>query len=133
VWINGVSVARGDCCVEGAAGSVTLEAGRFYGIRIDHREQGGGAYLRLYWTPPDFAKQLVPRYALYPPVATPEPIYDVKVDTSTPVSRTPTGPLWDRRGEIMDNSASASVTFDDGDRSVSPRRDVPAWSASRRG
>jgi PA14 domain-containing protein len=115
IWINGVSLTSANCCTESAPGAITLEANRFYDIRIEHREQAGGAYLRLYWTGPGIAKALVPRYVLYPPAATPEPTYDVKVDTSKPSPITPSGELWDRRGEIIDRSMTGSVKAVDGD------------------
>jgi hypothetical protein len=115
IWIDGKSLTTAKCCTESPAGTITLEAGRMHELRVEHHEQTGGAYARLYWSGPGVAKQLVPSSVLFPPASTPLPSFEVKVDTSSPAPRTPTGELWERRGEIIDNSASGSVAFDDGD------------------
>jgi hypothetical protein len=47
-------------------GRVTLEAGKPVPIKIDYEEDGGEAYVRLFWTLPSGARQLVPSSALLP-------------------------------------------------------------------
>ncbi|HEV3002423.1 MAG TPA: PA14 domain-containing protein [Solirubrobacteraceae bacterium] len=114
VWLDGRLLTRASCCTEGAPGTVTLEAGRFYNLEVDYREYTADAYLRLLWSGPGIAKQLVPREVLFPPAPAALPPFEVKVDSSSP-SVTPSGELWDRRGQTIDRSASASVRAEDGD------------------
>ncbi len=47
-------------------GRVTLEAGKPVPIELEYEEDGGEAYVRLFWTPPGGTRQLVPSSALLP-------------------------------------------------------------------
>jgi hypothetical protein len=47
-------------------GRVALEAGKPVPIELDYEEDGGEAYVRLFWTPPGGSRQLVPSSALLP-------------------------------------------------------------------
>lgn len=114
LWLDGRSLTRTSCCAESAPATVTLEAGRFYNLEVDYRELWAGAHLRLLWSGPGIAKEIVPRHVLFPPESVPLPPIEAKVDTSSP-SVTPSGELWDRRGGTVDRSMTASVTATDGD------------------
>lgn len=46
-------------------GSITMEAGRAYPVRLDYFEGSGGAQVKLSWAGPGVAKQVVPRSALF--------------------------------------------------------------------
>ena len=48
------------------SGSITLTAGKKYDIKLEYYENGGVALIKLYWTPPGLAKQVIPRERLYP-------------------------------------------------------------------
>ena len=47
-------------------GTVRLDAGRRYDIRIDYFEQSGGAVMKLFWESPSQGRTVVPRERLYP-------------------------------------------------------------------
>lgn len=48
------------------SGSITLVAGKKYDIKLEYYENGGAALIKLYWTPPGQAKQIIPQQRLYP-------------------------------------------------------------------
>lgn len=48
------------------SGSVTLTAGKKYDIKLEYYENGGLAVIKLSWTPPGLAKQIIPQERLYP-------------------------------------------------------------------
>jgi len=48
------------------SGSITLAAGKKYDIRLEYYENGGAALIKLYWTVPGSAKQIIPQQWLYP-------------------------------------------------------------------
>lgn len=48
------------------SGSITLEATKKYDIRLEYYENGGAALIKLSWTPPGQAKQIIPQNRLYP-------------------------------------------------------------------
>lgn len=47
-------------------GSIYLQSGRTYPIRIEYFEDGGGAVIRMYWQSNIIPKQLVPKKQLFP-------------------------------------------------------------------
>ena len=47
------------------SGTVTLEAGRRYDVRLDFYENGGGAVARLQWAYPGQARQVIPASSLF--------------------------------------------------------------------
>lgn len=47
-------------------GTVTLQAGRRYAIRLEQTEQGGEASMKLIWSSADIAQEVVPANRLYP-------------------------------------------------------------------
>lgn len=67
VWIDGKLVIDSgephDPRVD--KGEVRLEAGKKYDIRVEHREQGGEAHMKLLWSSPNQRQEIVPRSQLY--------------------------------------------------------------------
>jgi len=51
------------------SGTISLEAGKKYDIRMEYYENGGGAVSRLAWAGPGFAKQIIPQSRLFAPGA----------------------------------------------------------------
>jgi len=47
------------------SGSITLQAGQSYPIRVEYIEEGGGASMKLQWSSSSMAKQIVPQAVLY--------------------------------------------------------------------
>ena len=74
LWVNGQLLV--DNWTRHAAiansGSISLNAGSRYSIKMEFFEQTGRAVAKLAWTPPGRASQIIPQSALYPtaPVAT---------------------------------------------------------------
>ncbi len=54
------------------AGSLRLEAGRRYNLRLEFTDEAGAAAIRLSWSSPRLAKQVVPTTQLFPEVGVPE-------------------------------------------------------------
>lgn len=48
------------------SGSITLTAGKKYDIKLEYYEDSGAATIKLSWTPPGIAKQIIPQARLYP-------------------------------------------------------------------
>lgn len=48
------------------SGSITLSAGKKYDIKLEYYENGGAATIKLSWTPPGVARQIIPQERLYP-------------------------------------------------------------------
>jgi hypothetical protein len=46
--------------------TVRLEAGRTYEVKLEWFEAGGGAVIRLHWSYPGQARQVIPTTQLYP-------------------------------------------------------------------
>ncbi|RMF30416.1 MAG: hypothetical protein D6765_03190, partial [Bacteroidetes bacterium] len=51
-------------------GSIFLDGGQRYNIRLEYFEQGGGALVQLSWSNPRLPKEIIPRSQLYPTVLT---------------------------------------------------------------
>jgi alpha-L-fucosidase len=47
-------------------GTIALQAGRRHAIRLEHTEQGGEASMKLIWSSPNIAQEVVPVNRLYP-------------------------------------------------------------------
>ncbi|MEV0399649.1 alpha-L-fucosidase [Actinoallomurus sp. NPDC050550] len=69
VWIDGKLIVSDTTPHEPQVdkGSVTLQAGRKYSIRVEHTEQTGEAYMKLLWSSPNTPQQIVPTRQLYTP------------------------------------------------------------------
>lgn len=48
------------------SGRVTLEAGKAVPLQANFEQDGGEAYVRLFWTPPGKKRQIIPSSALFP-------------------------------------------------------------------
>jgi hypothetical protein len=83
VWIdNKLLITRSN-----GSATVNLQAGVKYDIKVEYYENGGGAYISLFWSSPSTPKQIVPKYQLFSkaiPQPTPAPS-PVPSPTPTPV------------------------------------------------
>lgn len=68
LWVNNVLVINKWIPQGGIenSGSITLEAGKKYDIRLEYYEEGGAAVIKLSWAYPGQAKQIIPMERLYP-------------------------------------------------------------------
>ncbi|UCG87771.1 MAG: alpha-L-fucosidase [Gemmatimonadota bacterium] len=67
-WVDGQLVIdqwEDERPVEAIAGTVRLEAGRKYAIRVEYREQEVNASVRLFWSSPRQVREIVPKARLY--------------------------------------------------------------------
>jgi uncharacterized repeat protein (TIGR03806 family) len=92
-------------------GSIALQAGRFYDIRMEYYENGGGAVAKLAWSSPSTAKAIIPTTQLYlpnqpPTIALLSPTNNFSV--AGPASVTLSASASDSDGQV------ASVAFYDG-------------------
>ncbi len=69
LWIAGQRLVDnwGSHGVEEDSGSLALQAGRRYAVRLDYRQDAGDAQIRLSWEPPGAGRSLVPADVLFPP------------------------------------------------------------------
>ncbi len=58
------------------SGTIELEAGRVYPLRVEHYDGGGGATAVLQWSSPSVAREVIPSSALIPPPSAPALILD---------------------------------------------------------
>jgi alpha-L-fucosidase len=47
-------------------GTISLQAGKKYAIRVDHTEVKGEAYMKLQWMSPNMSQRIIPARQLYP-------------------------------------------------------------------
>jgi alpha-L-fucosidase len=68
VWVDGKVVIDNSTPHKPAVnkGTVQLEAGRKYAIRVDYTERTGEAYLKLLWSSPNRRQRVIPTSQLYP-------------------------------------------------------------------
>src|SRR6185295_3410247 len=69
LWVAGLQLVDnwGSHGVEEDSGTVALQAGRRYAVRLDYRQDAGDALIRLCWQPPGGAVDLVPADVLFSP------------------------------------------------------------------
>ncbi|MEP7012398.1 MAG: PQQ-dependent sugar dehydrogenase [Acidobacteriota bacterium] len=69
LWVAGQRLVDnwGSHGVEEDSGSVALQAGQRYAVRLDYRQDAGDAQIRLSWEPPGAGRSLVPADVLFPP------------------------------------------------------------------
>jgi PA14 domain len=107
VWVNGQKLidAWNDHASQQDSGTITLQAGQKYDIKVDYYERTGGAVMQLNWSTPHMAQQPIPQAYLYSSVLapTPDPIV-----TATPTSS---------------SSSALSPAFDD---SILPNEGIPS-------
>lgn len=63
-----------------AQGSINLEAGLQYGIRLEYFDETGDAVAQLSWSGPNVAKQIIPRNAMFATAGAPLPVNFVDFD-----------------------------------------------------
>jgi hypothetical protein len=51
------------------AGTIALQAGFLYDLKVEYYENGGGALAQLWWSSPSASKEIVPSTQLYPPAS----------------------------------------------------------------
>jgi glucose/arabinose dehydrogenase len=69
LWVNGVQVIN-NWTSHGSksdSGTIALVAGQQYDIKLEYFEGGGGAVIRLFWSSPSQAQQIIPQSRLFPP------------------------------------------------------------------
>ncbi len=71
LWVNGIQLVNDwrDRFFGGAAekkGTITLQAGQQYDIKMEYYEKSSNAAAKLYWSSPSVPKQIIPREALIP-------------------------------------------------------------------
>jgi len=68
VWIDGKVVIDNTTPHQAAVnkGTISLQAGKRYSIRVDYTERTGEAYLKLLWYGPNLGQRIVPASQLYP-------------------------------------------------------------------
>ncbi len=76
VWVNGQQLinAWDDHASKQDSGTITLQAGQKYDIKVNYYERAGGAVMQLNWSAPHIARQVIPQDYLYSSVVTPAPI-----------------------------------------------------------
>lgn len=72
-WVDQAATAR--------TGTVTLEAGRLYDIRMEYYERGGAAVASLAWSSPSQPLQIIPQSRLYSVPALPVPQDLIRAET----------------------------------------------------
>ena len=62
LWVNGVLLLTNwtDHGATTNAGAITLTAGRKYDVRLDYYDHNGGAQVKLLWSSPSQAKEIIP-------------------------------------------------------------------------
>ena len=68
VWVDGNVVIDNTTPHQPALnkGTIQLQAGRKYALRVDYTERTGEAYLKLLWSSPNRKQRIIPRSQLYP-------------------------------------------------------------------
>jgi hypothetical protein len=86
LWINGQLVVDGWAGAYGGQNGVpvTLQAGQPYDLRLDYREDGGSASIKLEWSSPSQPRQIVPQSQLRATAASATPT------SAPPTTATPT-------------------------------------------
>ena len=69
LWLNGQLLVNNwsDHPLTENTGTLSLPAGAWVNLRLEYYERAGSAALRLLWTPPGQAKQVIPAAALSTP------------------------------------------------------------------
>lgn len=67
VWVNGQKLinAWNNHSTQLDKGTISLNAGQKYDIKVDYYEHGGDAVAQLYWSSPSIAQQVIPKSYLY--------------------------------------------------------------------
>ncbi|MBD2327710.1 glycoside hydrolase family 9 protein [Alkalinema sp. FACHB-956] len=81
LWVNGQQLINGwkNQSATEYRGTIALQAGQKYNIRLEYYENGGSAVARLAWSSASLAKQIIPQAQLFNTV----PVTDTIVPTAT--------------------------------------------------
>ena len=68
LWVNGRRLIDewNDHASREDSGTIYLQAGKKYKIRLEFYENGGGAICRLFWSSRNLNKEIIPKKSLYP-------------------------------------------------------------------
>jgi hypothetical protein len=71
LWVNGQLLVDNwtDHAPVRNSGTIALQAGRYYELKLEYYENGVGALIRLFWSSASQPEQTIPSSALYPPTA----------------------------------------------------------------
>jgi parallel beta-helix repeat protein len=85
LWVNGVQLVNdwNGHAPTNNSGTITLEAGRRYAIKMEYFEHYNGAVAQLFWTYPGQIQHIVPQGRLYPAVAGGRTAADIEAEIST--------------------------------------------------
>jgi PA14 domain len=88
VWVNGQQLinAWNDHGPQQDSGTITLQAGQKYDIKVNYYDRAGGAVMQLNWATPRIVQQAIPQAYLYSSVVTPVPALVVTSVPATPPS-----------------------------------------------
>jgi PA14 domain len=114
VWVNGQQLinAWNDHGPQQDSGTITLQAGQKYDIKVDYYEHTGGAVMQLNWSTPTIARQIIPQAYLYSSVVAPTPA-PVVAPTPAPVVA-PTPPPSSALSPAFDDSTLPNDAFPHG-------------------
>jgi len=121
VWVNGVSIID-DWVVRSApvelSGTIALQTGFIYDIRIEYFSGTGNAQARLSWSSPSQPKQVIPQARLYGPMVVPGGLWGDYWDTFNGVfdylGRRSDGPinfLWSSSGPGTLTAPNTGLAF----------------------
>jgi hypothetical protein len=67
MWVNGVQIINNwtDHPATENSGSIDLEQGKVYDIKLEYYQGGGGAIIQLFWQPPAGSKEIIPTKNLF--------------------------------------------------------------------
>ncbi|MBD2280751.1 PA14 domain-containing protein [Aphanizomenon flos-aquae] len=67
MWVNGVQIINNwtDHAPTENSGSIDLEQGKVYDIKLEYYQGGGGAIIQLSWQPPAGSKEIIPAKNLF--------------------------------------------------------------------
>jgi hypothetical protein len=67
MWVNGNQIINNwqDQAPTESSGTVTLEAGKKYDVRVEYYQGAGGAVMQLFWHGPGQSREVIPQSQLY--------------------------------------------------------------------
>ena len=87
LYFDGVlKIDRWDTCWEDQIFTNYLEQGKFYDIKLEYKEEQGGARVKLYWSSLSIPKAIIPSTALYYPRYVGSSPYQITVSTGPSVA-----------------------------------------------
>jgi chitodextrinase len=97
------------------SGTINLEAGKRYDIKMEYRETNGAAWARLYWESDSQPKEIIPQSQLYP-IGIPKNLRSTSTETTITLTWDPVtfanGYEVEVDGEVIDNGSNNSFTHE---------------------